>query len=87
MYSILKLIIHFPSSHGSKEPVARRLTNLKIYNNLKIEPIMKALKITLILVFISALFSSCTKQDLNENDILQKDQTISTYASGGIDDK
>ncbi|WP_344739905.1 hypothetical protein [Gaetbulibacter aestuarii] len=48
---------------------------------------MKALKITLILVFISALFSSCTKQDLNENDILQKDQTISTYASGGIDDK
>lgn len=32
---------------------------------------MKALKITLILALILASITSCTKQDLNEDDVLQ----------------
>jgi hypothetical protein len=40
---------------------------------------MKALKITLILAVLFATFTSCTKQDLNEDDVLI-DQT---YAEGG----
>lgn len=31
---------------------------------------MKALKITLILAVLFVTFSSCTKQDLNEDDVL-----------------
>jgi len=49
---------------------------------------MKALKFTLLLLFIAALFSSCTKQDLNEDDILEaNDETIQIYGSGGAGDK
>ncbi|MFH4966900.1 hypothetical protein V8G61_01740 [Gaetbulibacter sp. M240] len=48
---------------------------------------MKALKITLSALVIAALFSSCTKQDLNENDILQDNQTITVFDTGGNGDK
>ena len=48
---------------------------------------MKALKITLVLVFLVALFTSCTKQDLNQNDILQKNQSVTSLDTGGNGDK
>lgn len=38
---------------------------------------MKALKITLILAVLAVSFTSCTKQDLNE------DEVITTHATGG----
>lgn len=45
---------------------------------------MKALKITLILALLLALFTSCTKQDLNENDVLGGDDTaIPVPGTGG----
>ena len=40
---------------------------------------MKALKFTLILAVLLATFTSCTKQDLNEDDVL----IDNTYAEGG----
>lgn len=43
----------------------------KIIINFKTENNMKALKITLILALILASITSCTKQDLNEDDVLQ----------------
>ena len=48
---------------------------------------MKALKFTLFALFIAALFSSCTKQDLNENDILQDNQSVTVFDTGGNGDK
>ena len=48
---------------------------------------MKALKITLILAVIFATFTSCTKQDLNEDDVLVTPDNNETYFTGGqIDD-
>lgn len=48
---------------------------------------MKALKITLILAVIFATFTSCTKQDLNEDDVLVTPDSNETYfTGGGIDD-
>jgi hypothetical protein len=48
---------------------------------------MKALRITLILAAIVATFTSCTKQDLNEDDVLVATDTNETYfTGGGIDD-
>jgi len=38
---------------------------------------MKALKITLILAVLAVSLTSCTKQDLNE------DEVLTTYATGG----
>ncbi|MFH4963406.1 hypothetical protein V8G69_00250 [Gaetbulibacter sp. M235] len=48
---------------------------------------MKALKITLILAVVLATLSSCTKQDLNEDDVLiiPTDNTT-TFTGGGIDE-
>lgn len=40
---------------------------------------MKALKFTLLLAVLVATLSSCTKQDLNEDDVLINQ----TYAEGG----
>ena len=40
---------------------------------------MKALKFTLIVAVLFATLSSCTKQDLNEDDVLIDE----TYAAGG----
>jgi len=46
---------------------------------------MKTLKITLIVAVIFASFTSCTKQDLNEDDVLQNpDQTQAKYIDGDI---
>jgi hypothetical protein len=40
---------------------------------------MKSLKFTLLLAVLFATFTSCTKQDLNEDDVL----IDKTYAEGG----
>lgn len=49
---------------------------------------MKALKITLIAALFLATLSSCTKQDLNEDDILGDPETDIQipYTGGEIDD-
>lgn len=48
---------------------------------------MKALKITLVLALLVASFTSCTKQDLNEDDILQSPETENVlYTGGDIDE-
>ncbi|WP_406682652.1 hypothetical protein N1F78_08100 [Seonamhaeicola sp. MEBiC1930] len=48
---------------------------------------MKALKITLIIAVIFASFTSCTKQDLNEDDILIDSQAqFRPYTGGGLSD-
>ncbi len=50
---------------------------------------MKALKITLFVAFIFATLVSCTKQDLNEDDVLRagNDSEMPTpYTGGKIDD-
>jgi hypothetical protein len=44
---------------------------------------MKTLKITLILAVLVASLTSCTKQDLNEDDILQSPETLETLFTGG----
>ena len=44
---------------------------------------MKALKITLIVALFLATFTSCTKQDLNEDDVLVAPTTQSTVFTGG----
>lgn len=44
---------------------------------------MKALKITLILAVLFASFTSCTKQDLNEDDVLVSPKTQKTLFTGG----
>ncbi|MCF7559930.1 hypothetical protein L3X39_04710 [Sabulilitoribacter multivorans] len=43
---------------------------------------MKALKITLILALLFASFTSCTKQDLNEDDVLESPE-IEAPVTGG----
>ena len=48
---------------------------------------MKALKITLILAVLFATFTSCTKQDLNEGDVLVAPTTSETaFTGGGLQD-
>ena len=48
---------------------------------------MKALKITLILAILFATFTSCTKQDLNEDDVLVTPETENiVFTGGGTDD-
>ena len=45
---------------------------------------MKALKITLILAVLFTMFTSCTKQDLNEDDVLGNPETnIPVPGTGG----
>ncbi|WP_187388363.1 hypothetical protein [Seonamhaeicola marinus] len=44
---------------------------------------MKALKITLIIAVVFATFSSCTKQDLNEDDVLTNSSAQTTRFTGG----
>lgn len=79
----LKLIIHFFPQSGFCFSKSRfRICYLKINNkenlyNLKIEINMKALKITLVLAVLAVSLTSCTKQDLNE------DEVLTTYATGG----
>lgn len=44
---------------------------------------MKALRITLILASLFLTVASCTKQDLNEDDVLQSPDTEETPYTGG----
>lgn len=44
---------------------------------------MKALKITLIVALFLATFTSCTKQDLNEDDVLVTPTNNETFMTGG----
>ena len=44
---------------------------------------MKALKITLIVALFLATFTSCTKQDLNEDDVLVAPDNSAVYMTGG----
>ena len=44
---------------------------------------MKALKITLLLALLVTVFTSCTKQDLNEDDVLTAPETEETMYTGG----
>ena len=44
---------------------------------------MKALKITLIVALFFASLTSCTKQDLNEDDVLVSPETETTLYTGG----
>lgn len=48
---------------------------------------MKALKITLILAVLFASLTSCVKQDLNEDDLLENNnnEVIISDTGGGID--
>ncbi len=47
---------------------------------------MKALKITLIVALLFTAFISCTKQDLNEDDVLVSPQTENNvYIGGDVD--
>ena len=47
---------------------------------------MKSLKITLILALLFVAFTSCTKQDLNEDDVLQDTETeVTPITGGGVD--
>ncbi len=48
---------------------------------------MKSLKITLILAVIFLTFTSCTKQDLNEDDLLVTPPTSRTQFTGGGTDE
>lgn len=50
---------------------------------------MKALKITLIVALLFTAFTSCTKQDLDEDEVLinTNETEMSFYTGGGADDK
>lgn len=49
---------------------------------------MKALRITFILALLFLAFASCTKQDLNEDDVLVTDDSQETYfTGGGVDER
>lgn len=48
---------------------------------------MKALKITLLLAVFFVSLTSCTKQDLNEDDVLVENEVESTSFTGGIVDE
>ncbi|WP_248722036.1 hypothetical protein [Seonamhaeicola sp. ML3] len=48
---------------------------------------MKALKITLLVAVFFAALTSCTKQDLNEDDVLTDvPTTVTRFTGGGIQD-
>lgn len=44
---------------------------------------MKALKTTLLLASIFLTLASCTKQDLDEGDVLESPETEETHHTGG----
>ena len=55
--------------------------------NITLKPnFMKALKITLIVAVLFASLTSCTKQDLNEDDVLTSPDTEQVYYTGGDGD-
>ena len=44
---------------------------------------MKALKLTLIVAVMLTALTSCTKEDLNEDDVLRADKVGTTLFTGG----
>ena len=44
---------------------------------------MKALKITLLVAVLATVFTSCTTQDLNEDEVAGNQETTSKYYTGG----
>lgn len=44
---------------------------------------MKALKLTLIVAVLLTAFTSCTKEDLNEDDVLINKEAETTFFTGG----
>ena len=44
---------------------------------------MKTIKITLLLALLFAGFTSCTEQDLNDDEVLSSEESTSTYYTGG----
>ena len=55
--------------------------------NLKNQLNMKALKITLIVAVLFASFTSCTKQDLSEDDVLVTPEIQSIHDDGDITER
>lgn len=49
----------------------------------KIKLTMKSLKITLFVVLLAALFTSCVKEDLNEDDVLLDNQEVQVAPGTG----
>ncbi|WP_345003774.1 hypothetical protein [Snuella lapsa] len=47
---------------------------------------MKTLKVILMLAVVLTAFTSCTKQDLNEDDILKSPETSKVQYTGGQGD-
>ncbi|WP_242202089.1 hypothetical protein [Aestuariivivens insulae] len=47
---------------------------------------MKALKLTLLVAVLFAAFTSCTKQDLNEDDVLLVPTVDQILDTGGVGD-
>ncbi|RED45703.1 hypothetical protein [Seonamhaeicola aphaedonensis] len=48
---------------------------------------MKALKLTLIAAVLLVAFSSCTEQDLNEDDVLIDNEASAFFAGGDINQR
>lgn len=48
---------------------------------------MKALKITLIAIVLIASFTSCTKQDLSEDDVLLNPEIEAYYKNGDVEER
>ena len=48
---------------------------------------MKTLKITLIVALFFATLSSCTKQDLTEDDVLIDNNPPTQFTGGGVDEE
>lgn len=48
---------------------------------------MKTLKITLIAIVLIGSFTSCTKQDLSEDDVLVNPNDSEAYFTGGVVDE
>ena len=48
---------------------------------------MKTIKITFILVVIIASFTSCTKEDLHEDDLLINESSRTIYVGGGLEER
>ena len=59
----------------------------KVLFNLKNQTEMKTLKITLFVALLFTAFTSCTKQDLDEDEVLKSPETEVSYYDGGYDDK
>ncbi len=53
--------------------------------NLKNQTEMKTLKITLFVALLFTAFTSCTKQDLDEDDVLKSPDTEVSYYDGSYD--